>query len=148
MKRHESLVPLSRDHHGALILAKLLQKGAPAYKGLPTDIPGKATYARRFFEEELLPHFAAEEKSLLMYAGGVNGEIDALLGTMQAQHRQLRILFSNIAVATDLAQHLDSTGYLLESHVRMEERELFPLIQDHCTAEQLQHILASLTPTL
>lgn len=148
MKRHDSLVPLSRDHHGALILAKLLQKGAPAYKGLPTDIPGKAAYASRFYEQELIPHFTAEEKSLLAYAKGVDAEIDTLLETMETQHRQLRILFSNIPVAADLGRHLDSAGYLLESHVRMEERQLFPLIQERCTEEQLRHILTSLTHTL
>jgi iron-sulfur cluster repair protein YtfE (RIC family) len=145
MKRHDALVPLSRDHHGALILAKLLQKGAPAYKELPTDLPGKAAYASRFFDNELTPHFAAEEKCLLGYAKGVDAGIDALLETMKEQHLQLRTLFGQIATATDLATHLDATGALLEAHVRMEERQLFPLIQEHCSAEQLQHILVSLT---
>jgi hypothetical protein len=36
MKRHEALIPLSRDHHGTLILARLLRSDAPPYKGLPT----------------------------------------------------------------------------------------------------------------
>jgi len=34
MKRHEALAPFSREHHGALILAQVMKKGAPAYKGI------------------------------------------------------------------------------------------------------------------
>ena len=41
MKRHPTLAHLSREHQGALILAKLLQEDAPDYKGLPTDKNGK-----------------------------------------------------------------------------------------------------------
>ena len=43
MKRHEALAPLSREHHGTLILAQLLKKGAPVYKGLPDTDTGKAS---------------------------------------------------------------------------------------------------------
>ena len=53
MKRHESLAPLSREHHEGLILAQLLKKGAPAYRGLPTDLAGKLSYAREMFERIL-----------------------------------------------------------------------------------------------
>ena len=42
MIRHSSIVSLSREHHGALILARLLQKDAPPYKNLPKDLKGKA----------------------------------------------------------------------------------------------------------
>lgn len=145
MKRHESLVPLSRDHHGALILARMLQKGAPAYKGLPSDIQGKAAYASSFYVSDLVPHFAAEENSLLTHASGTDAEIDTLLNSMQEQHRQLKLLFEHIPLAEDLARHLDTLGYFLETHIRMEERQLFPMIQERCSAAVLDQISQSLT---
>ena len=53
MKRHPALIPLSREHHGALILARLIQKDAPPYKGLPLEINGKAVYAQEFYKNIL-----------------------------------------------------------------------------------------------
>ena len=64
MKRHEALAPLSREHHEALILAQLLKKGVPAYKGLPTDTAGKISYARQLYADKLRRHFLDEEKIL------------------------------------------------------------------------------------
>ena len=69
MKRHPSLAHLSREHHGALILARLLQNNAPAYKSLPTDTAGKAVYALNFYEKELVKHFEAEEKAFTLVTG-------------------------------------------------------------------------------
>ncbi|MEO7264876.1 MAG: hypothetical protein ABIW38_08185, partial [Ferruginibacter sp.] len=69
MKRHPSLISLSREHHGALILARLLQKNAPAYKGLPSDSNGKAVYALQFYKDELIQHFLQEEKVLALVKG-------------------------------------------------------------------------------
>jgi hypothetical protein len=78
MKRHPSLAHLSREHHGALILARLLQKNAPAYKDLPVDTEGKATYALKFYKEELVRHFE-EEESVLKMVIGINGALDLLV---------------------------------------------------------------------
>ena len=41
MKRHSSLVPYSQDHHKILVLAQVLKKDVPDYKGMPTDLKGK-----------------------------------------------------------------------------------------------------------
>ena len=62
MKRHESLAPLSREHHAALLLAQLLKKNAAAYKGMPADTPGKILYAAEFYSSHLIAHFDDEEK--------------------------------------------------------------------------------------
>ena len=148
MKRHISLVPLSREHHGALILARLLQKGAPAYKGLPTDIAGKAAYARLYYEEEIDKHFSLEERSLLIHAKGINAVLDKQLDAMKQQHQQLRLLFHAIHGNEKQEDRLDELGHALENHIRMEERELFPLIQDTCIEEVMKQILQSLTASL
>ena len=57
IKRHKALQPLSRDHHQGLILAQILKKGAPQYKGMPSTIEGKKEYAIAFSESELKQHF-------------------------------------------------------------------------------------------
>ena len=140
MKRHEALIPLSRDHHGALILAKLIQKGAPAYKGLPTDIEGKAAYAVKFYHDELVTHFLSEEKMVLDKIKGINEKLDALSDEIFHEHRELGLLFELLPVSGKLEEHLDTLGYVLEKHIRKEERVLFPLVQESCSETLLTEI--------
>ena len=129
MKRHPALIPLSREHHGALILARLLQKDAPVYKGLPTDIQGKAEYAYKFYQEELVKHFEDEERVLKLVTG-VESNLDLMIKTIYSEHQELHKLFQSIDKHPDLTSHLDQIGKTLETHVRKEERELFPLMQE------------------
>lgn len=145
MKRHPSLISLSREHHGALILARLLQKNAPAYKGLPSDSNGKAVYALQFYKDELIQHFLQEEKVLALVKG-TDKNMDLLIDSIFEEHRQLQLLFKAIEGHKDLQLHLHETGVLLEKHIRKEERELFPLIQEKCSEEKLlviEHLLST-----
>ena len=145
MKRHHSLAHLSRDHHGALILARLLQKKAPAYKGLPTDVAGKAAYAIKFYKEELVKHFAQEERALQLVKD-INEPLDKMLQVILQEHVELHAAFQAITNNADLPEHLDELGKTLEIHVRKEERELFPLIEESCNEELMAAIDASLSP--
>ena len=143
MKRHPSLIPLSKEHHGALILARLLQQDAPPYKGLPSDAPGKADYALKFYQDEIIKHFADEEK-VTSLVKGLNPELDLLIDEMEKEHVQLHELFRRINNNSDLSAHLDKLGRTLEDHVRKEERQIFPMIQDRCSDEVLNAIAESL----
>lgn len=134
MKRHPALAHLSREHHGALILAKLLQNDAPVYKGLPTDTFGKAAYALKFFKEALVQHFQAEEKALALVLGQ-NAELDLMVRTISTEHQSIYLLFESMNENAHLAVQLDTLGNMLEKHIRKEERELFPLIQEICSEE-------------
>lgn len=144
MKRHPSLAHLSREHHGALILARLLQMNAPAYKSLPTDTYGKAGYAFQFYEKELVKHFEAEEKALTLVKG-ISLALDQWLPIISNEHKALHVLFQTIKDNDNLQAHLDTLGKTLEIHIRKEERELFPLIEETCTEEVLMAIDKSLS---
>jgi hypothetical protein len=89
MKRHEALAPLSREHHSALILAQLLKKNAPAYKGLPTALDEKAAYALQMFTATLQLHFTNEEE-MLDKIRNIHTEIDKLSGEIFTEHQQLK----------------------------------------------------------
>ena len=145
MKRHPALIPLSREHHGALILARLLQKDAPVYKGLPTDIQGKAEYAYKFYQEELVKHFEDEERVLKLVTG-VESNLDLMIKTIYSEHQELHKLFQSIDNHPDLTSHLDQIGKTLETHVRKEERELFPLMQETCNEDLMIKVDKSLSP--
>jgi iron-sulfur cluster repair protein YtfE (RIC family) len=139
VKRHPALIPLSREHHGALILARLLQKDAPPYKGLPLEINGKAVYALEFYKNILIAHFIAEE-IFLPLVKGLNSKIDALITEILEEHDRFHISFNSINNQDNLAVHLGQLGKDLELHIRKEERELFPLIQENCNEQVLNAI--------
>jgi hemerythrin-like domain-containing protein len=137
MKRHEALIPLSREHHDGLILARLLQKDAPAYKGLPTDDEGKPAYAIEVFNKILKQHFATEEV-ILAAIKNTHPEIDRLFEEITIEHKQLTTAFRNLHQSSNLHDALDMLGINLEQHIRKEERVLFPLIQEHCDEASMQ----------
>lgn len=128
MKRHSSLAPLSRQHHGGLILAQLLKLNAATYKGMPTNTDGKKLYAIRFFNSDLWPHFEDEENVFATLIG-INPLLDNEMKEITAEHVFLRTLFEQLAGLENPAAHLDLIGNTLEKHIRREERVLFPLME-------------------
>lgn len=145
MKRHEALATLSRQHHEALILAQLLKNVATVYKGLPADVIGKAAYAIRFYNEELVKHFKEEEDIVIATITGIDAALDILANEIIAEHKDLRILFTTINDSSDLSAHLEKIGNTLEQHIRKEERIFFPLVQQLCNQAQLATIEKALS---
>ena len=139
MKRHIALIPLSHDHHEALILARLIQQGAPAFKGLPTELGPKAEYALDLYQKKLEKHFIQEE-GMIPIVAGISQGLDALLEEMVQEHSVLRKLFGQLPAETNLLIPLDHLGKSLEFHIRKEERQIFPLIQECCSGEILNKI--------
>ncbi len=139
MKRHEALAPLSREHHGALLLAQLLKKDAPAYKGLPTLPSDKLIYVVNFYKANLQTHFIKEEE-LLAKVKQYHPEIEKLSAEINNEHRQLTNLFNTLDKENNLIDSLDALGKALENHIRKEERVLFPLIQQYCPENVLNTV--------
>lgn len=136
---------LSREHHGALILAQLLKKGAPVYKGLPTDLTGKADYAIQFYQDNLIKHFEEEEQAVIKKIDGINADLDKLANEITTEHKELRVLFTSIENTDELPTHLDKLGNALEQHIRKEERIFFPMIQELCSEKLLSEIELALS---
>lgn len=140
MKRHPALSPLSREHHTSLLLAQLLKKDAPAYKGMPTEPPAKAVYAVTMFKQSLQNHFAQEE-AMLDKVKNLDPEIHRLANEIISEHALLTSAFLLLDKTNDnLINTLDDLGRALEQHIRKEERVLFPLIQAHCSEKELKEI--------
>jgi iron-sulfur cluster repair protein YtfE (RIC family) len=139
MKRHEAIAPLSRDHHASLILAQLLKKNAPVYKGLPDKIADKVKYAQELFKNSMKKHFEQEE-AMLDLVKGCNAEINTISGEIKTEHKEITALFQSLETAADLKNAMDTLAGALEKHIRKEERILFPLLQLCCSDEQLLEV--------
>jgi mannose-6-phosphate isomerase-like protein (cupin superfamily) len=120
VKRHRALVPLSHDHHHALVAARRLRRAAE------TDAAGEAEAFSRFFAEESVRHFREEEEQLFPLVAGAE-EARPLVVRALLEHQQLHALAGRLA-GGETATRRELAG-LLEAHVRFEERELFPLIE-------------------
>jgi len=136
IKRHKALHSLSHDHHHGLILAQLIKKGSPLYKNLPDTTEGKKEYSIRFYNDELIRHFEVEEKVLYPLVNNRAREIDSLFEEIIAEHQQIKKLITKLESNDDVEDTMDELGYLLESHIRKEERKLFPLIQNLLSDEE------------
>jgi hemerythrin-like domain-containing protein len=139
MKRHEAIAPLSRDHHGSLILAQLLKLNAPKYAGLPDNAKDKAGYAQQQFEAHIKKHFQQEE-IMLEKAKDIHPSIKNITEEINAEHNELRGLFQSLDTTDELENTMNKLGVALENHIRKEERVLFPLLQQHCSEALLQDI--------
>lgn len=113
MQRHPALQELSRDHQHALTVALKLRRAEP----------GAAEALRDFLEAEGYEHFALEERVLLPAFAAYGDVSDPRIARMLVDHVRLRAAGRSGEI--DLA----ATGALLDAHVRLEEREIFPWIE-------------------
>ena len=142
MKRHQSLVPLSRDHNIGLMMAQQLILGrAPNPRAdWPTDRAQQVPRLLAFYESDLRPHFEVEEAHVFPAARPslVDGErqVDALLADHEAMRAMIRGFEADPTSSLD--ERLLAFGHLLKAHIQREERQLFEQMQDACEPGTLE----------
>jgi hypothetical protein len=123
MKRHPALEPFSRDHNVGLILARELMRGDDGVGEKLADV----------WQDEMQDHFEMEEQLLgpLLSASSAARLIE--------EHRRFTELVEQLSSTPHARDILNQAGALLDAHIRWEERELFPEIEQSATPEQLQN---------
>jgi hypothetical protein len=138
LKRDPALVPLSRDHHFALMhaLALTRSRGASAEKRRAV-----AEDFLAFYERELLGHMADEEEALVPATSQIAAEDVCRL---VAEHHGLREraahLRQTLAEDGEVEALLPDLGVLLHDHVRFEERVFFERVQERLTPAALAEV--------
>jgi iron-sulfur cluster repair protein YtfE (RIC family) len=139
LKRHPALIPLSRDHHFALMHALALRGAADA--GTRWAVTGPVATAEAFltfYEEELLGHMADEEEALLPAVLAVDPENAQRLRQEHEQlAEQVALLRQALEDGTELRSLMRELGAALHDHVRFEERVFFESIQSRLAPDQL-----------
>ena len=124
MKRSAALASLSRDHHQALVLAQKLRRATDA-----TAAEARDAFLAYWTDHGRL-HFRLEEEFLFpAYAGHADPHHPLVLRAL-GEHATIRhradTLMASPSATPDALQRL---GTELAAHVRLEEREVFPLIE-------------------
>jgi Hemerythrin HHE cation binding domain len=139
MKRDPALASLSRDHHQALFVAQKLRRATGETAG-----EGRAAFLA-YWEEHGRAHFRLEEEVLLPAYAEHGDAYDPLVARALCDHVAIRQEADALARdESPTVAALHQLGAHLADHVRLEERELFTLIERAMPAAQLAAVAAAL----
>ncbi|BAO45200.1 hemerythrin domain-containing protein [Thiolapillus brandeum] len=138
MKRHEELINLSREHHQSLRLAKKCLDVAAT--GEPEQCKALCNEIVSIFDQEWDRHFRNEEKTIFNITAEMNGRIHDLGRQLVDEHERMREMARAMNQGETGCTLLHDFGVLLKDHTRLEERELFPLVEEAFSPAQMEQI--------
>jgi hemerythrin-like domain-containing protein len=138
-RRHPALIPVARDHHECLILAQRLMHGTTAAdRDWPREPVPQAELLAGFFRRHLQAHFAVEEALVFPAARVAGPAAEALVEQLLDEHRKMAGLVAQLAANPQVtAAELRAFGELLNAHIRLEDRQLFPMMETGMPADAL-----------
>ena len=139
MKRDPALESLSHDHHHALFVAQKLRRATPDTAGAARDA------FLEFWKTEGHGHFRVEE-DVLLPAYADHGDVHhPLVAQSLCEHVEIRNLAARVSGDPDTSpETLNDLGRRLADHVRLEERQLFPMIEEALPPHALSALATAL----
>ena len=133
MKRNKNLVNLSSEHHDGLVISLRIKKALEKLDNQTIII----NYIKHLWSS-LNNHFKQEESNFLAY--NCIDSKNELIKRMLDEHKQFEILVQNLSESKTKKEDLTKFAELLNDHIRFEERELFPFIEESLSEEELKQI--------
>jgi Hemerythrin HHE cation binding domain len=133
-RRHESLIPLSRQHHHALVLALLIRRRDGWERSEAAWLEETSTRVREAYSGELAGHFEVEETLLFPEMERHMGRLE-LVAELRQEHRALRRFVESSESAPNVAL-FDDFAALLDAHVHKEEQRLFAEFEKRMPGEE------------
>jgi hemerythrin-like domain-containing protein len=144
MKRAPELRDLSDHHHRGLVQARRLRRAAT---GDEANMPEETAEAfLEFWQEGTTTHFREEEEVLLPVLARYREDVLSRepVVEMLLQHARIRGLVMGLSDEVKggsvRLETLGSIGELLETHIRLEEREVFSTIEEALPEEALREV--------
>jgi hemerythrin-like domain-containing protein len=138
MKRAQQLQDLSREHHDSLVMSKKITEVAE--QGSEAELLEAIEKVKNYYENQLEVHFQHEERTIFSLIFREYREHIGLATSLLKEHGAIRMLIPKLhleAAREDLAEFAE----LLKNHTRVEERELFPIVESLFSDEQLDAVL-------
>ena len=138
MKRSGALRALSHQHHQGLFAALQLKRA-----GRESAVEARLVFLD-FYEREGSRHFRAEEELLLPAFASHAGVHDQAIARVLTEHVDLRARGQDLERSVDPdPATLRELGERLESHIRFEERVLFPMVEEVLPVAELERLGAA-----
>ncbi len=132
LKRHPNLVPLSHDHHDSLVFALRIKKYITK-----VDHKIMQQYILHHWESVMKNHFKEEEGCFL----SVVDPQHELIVHFTEDHKAIREYIRQLGTdSPDFEKIARAFSEKLNQHIRFEERQLFPFLQEHLSDQQLEAI--------
>lgn len=140
MRRHDSLMPLTHDHHHALVQVRRLRAAAEEDEKLRLN---QAREFVEFFNRDTTPHFKEEEEVILPLLSELpeaETAVERVLKEHLHLHALLLRLVGEIEAGDVVPATMDILAATLEAHIRFEEKVVFPLVQTLVSEADLDSI--------
>jgi iron-sulfur cluster repair protein YtfE (RIC family) len=142
MRRSAALASLSRDHHEALVLAQKLRRATPA-----TVTTSRESFLA-YWQAHGQNHFRLEEEILFPAYAAHGDPHHVLIARALCDHVGIRHHAQALAGAAEpTLDALHELGHQLAAHVRLEERQVFPLIEQAVPSDELAVLARALSPS-
>jgi|GEM_PF-5541458 hemerythrin superfamily protein len=90
---------------------------------------------------ELENHFYIAENTLYTW---VSNKIDEIFQIVIEEHKSISMLVESLRTNADLEDKLDRIAIVLENHIKLEERILFPKVKDSLSKDALMKLAEDL----
>lgn len=132
IKRSEHILQLSKDHHFTLLFSWKIRQGLK----FGAKVERIKKYVQYFWLNDMQEHFREEEEILFAPVK------DQMVQKAIDDHKQIKEQVELLKASTEeeASQQLTALADMVDSHVRYEERELFPYLEKNLTQAQLEAI--------
>lgn len=130
MKRNQALIPLTHDHHHVLAMIRRSRAALRSEQGAAKAVEKLA----EFYEAEMISHFREEEEQIFPLLVDEQGQIPDELARAMREHLQVHALMKQLRRLPSVPV-LEELLDVMEEHVRLEEKKLFPLVEERRSSE-------------
>jgi len=138
MERAAQLLAISKEHHDSIKMAEGILKVVE--NGSDDDLIKTIEKVQNYYENDLEIHFQHEERTIFAPIYKQYKEHVPLAMPLLKEHGAIRMLVPKLALE-NAKEGLAMFAETLLSHTRIEELELFPVIEKEFSKEQLDAIL-------
>jgi iron-sulfur cluster repair protein YtfE (RIC family) len=124
-RRNQKLLPLTHDHHHVLALVRRL-RAALKVDGL---MDNEFDELLEFYKADMIDHFREEEEQVFPLLVDAQGRIPDELARAIREHLHIHALVRQLARLRSVSV-LEELLDVIEGHVRLEERKLFPMVEE------------------
>ncbi len=138
MQRKAQLLPISKEHHDSIKMAEEIL--AIVENGSDDELLATIEKVQNYYENDLEIHFQHEERTIFAPIYKQYKEHVPLAMPLLKEHGAIRMLVPKLALE-NAREGLAMFAETLLSHTRIEEMELFPIIEKVFSKEQLDAVL-------